>query len=109
MRVQGSMPEPIAIQGEEVAELRAYLLTQQQDIARLSAQLQELKSLVASQQQVLVYMGKDLEMNSLSPMTGGVASASGKRHRPAREKASMKDKTVPQKDLPKPKPPSLSL
>jgi uncharacterized coiled-coil protein SlyX len=105
--LQGPVPRPVAIQADEVSELRAYLLTQQQDIARLSAQLHELKSLVVSQQQVLVYIGKELEMNSLSAMPGGVASASGKRHRPARDKVSLKDKTVAQKNLPKPPPLSL--
>jgi NAD-specific glutamate dehydrogenase len=105
--VQGPTAKPVAIQADEVSELRTYLLTQQQDIARLSAQLHELKSLVVSQQQVLVYIGKELEMNSLSAMPGGVASASGKRHRPARDKVSLKDKTVVQKNLPKPPPLSL--
>ncbi len=91
----------VAVQPEEVAELRAYLLSQQQDIARLSAQIQELKSLVVSQQQVLVYLGKELEVSSLSPVTAGVASAPAKRNRPVRQSSGMKDKTVAQKDAPK--------
>ncbi len=91
---------PAAVQPEEVAELRAYLLSQQQDIARLSAQIQELKSLVVSQQQVLVYLGKELEIGSLSPMAAGVASAPAKRNRPVREKPGMKDKAVSRKDAP---------
>lgn len=90
------------VQPEEVAELRAYLLSQQQDIARLSAQIQELKSLVVSQQQVLVYLGRELEVSSLSPMTAGVASAPAKRNRRVRQKSGMKDKAGAQKDVPRP-------
>jgi hypothetical protein len=95
------------VQPDEVAELRSYLLTQQHDIARLSAQVQELKSLVVSQQQVLVYLGKELEISSLTSITTGVASASAKRNRPLREKPSVKDKAVVRKDQSKPS--SLSL
>lgn len=80
-----------AVQPDEIAELRAFLLTQQQDIARLSAQIHELKSLVVSQQQVLVYLGQELECNTLS-ITSGIASAPGKRNRPVRERSG-KDKT----------------
>lgn len=90
------------VQPEEVAELRAYLLSQQQDIARLSAQVQELKSLVISQQQVLIYLGRELEVSSLSSMAAGVASAPAKRNRPVRQKSGMKDKAVEQQDVPKP-------
>lgn len=93
---------PAGVQQEEVAELRAYLLSQQQDIARLSAQIQELKSLVVSQQQVLGYLGRELEVRSLPPLTMGVASAPAKRNRPVRQKSGMKDKAVAQKDVPNP-------
>lgn len=86
------------VQPEEVAELRAFLLAQQQDIARLSAQIQELKGLVVSQQQVLVYLGKELEAGSLSPLTGGVAAGAPKRGRPVRQKPMMKDRAVVQKE-----------
>ncbi len=99
---------PDGVQPEEVAELRAYLLSQQQDIARLSTQMQELKSLLVSQQQVLTYLGKELEIGSPSPMTGGVAFAAEKRNRTVRQKPVMKNKAVPQKDN-NPKRPSLSL
>jgi hypothetical protein len=94
--------ESAAVQPDEVAELRSYLLTQQHDIARLAAQVQELKSLVVSQQQVLVYLGKELEISSLTSITTGVASASGKRNRPLREKPAVKDKPVVRKDPSKP-------
>jgi hypothetical protein len=81
---------PAGAQREEINELRAYLLSQQQDIARLAEQVQELKSLVVSQQQVLVYLGKELEAGSMSRMTGSIASAVVKRNRPVRHKSVMK-------------------
>ncbi|MGQ0694461.1 MAG: hypothetical protein ACT4OL_02655 [Nitrospiraceae bacterium] len=87
---------PDSVQPEEVAEIRAYLLKQQQDIARLSAQIQELKSLVVSQQQVLIYLGRELEVSSLSSMAAGLGSAPTKRNRPVRQKSGMKDKAVAQ-------------
>lgn len=100
---QPARPFDAAVQPEEVAELRAYILSQQQDIARLSAQLQELKSMVVSQQQVLVYMGKELEA---APTMTGVASAPAKRNRAVREKPYAKEKAVPRQDVHNP---SLSL
>lgn len=99
-------PPPAAmldgVQQEEVAKLRAYLLSQQQDIARLSAQIQELKSLVVSQQQVLINFGRELEVSSLSSIAAGGASAAAKRNRPVRQKSGMKDKAGAQQDVPKP-------
>ena len=87
------------VQPEEVAELRAYLLSQQQDIARLAAQIQELKSLVISQKQILAYLGKELETGSLSKLAA-VASAVVKRNRPVRPKPVTKDKVVAPEDDP---------
>ncbi|HNA28101.1 MAG TPA: hypothetical protein PLI01_14940, partial [Nitrospira sp.] len=43
-------------------DLREQVATQQRQMEDLSAQLQDLRSLVTSQQQVLMYMGKDMEM-----------------------------------------------
>jgi hypothetical protein len=86
----------VSVQPDEIAELRAFLLAQQQDIARLSAQIHELKALVVSQQQVLVYLGQELESSPLVSATG-VASGPGKRNRPARDR-SAKEKPVPRKD-----------
>jgi hypothetical protein len=100
--VRSEVSASSAVQPDEVAELRSYLLTQQHDIARLSAQVQELKSLVVSQQQVLVYLGKELDISSLTSMTTGVASAPAKRNRPLREKPGVKDKAVVRKDQSKP-------
>lgn len=93
------------VQPEEVAELRAYILSQQHDIARLSAQVQELKSLLISQQQVLAYLGKDFEAAPTTARTG-VASAPAKRNRAGRDKPFAKETTVPRKDAQNP---SLSL
>jgi hypothetical protein len=98
----GSVLGP-SIQHEELAELRAYILAQQEDISRLSAHLQELKSLVVSQQQVLVYLGKELESTQTQlPTMTGVASAPAKRNRVVREKAVAKDKPIPRKGSHKP-------
>ena len=81
---------PLGAQLEEVAELRAFLLNQQQDIAHLAEQVQELKSLMVSQRQVLVYLGKELEAGSMSRMTGSIASDVAKRSRPVRRKPEVK-------------------
>src|SRR4029079_13757128 len=43
------------VQSEEVGELRSFLVGQQDEIARLTSHIQELTSLVSSQQQVLVH------------------------------------------------------
>jgi hypothetical protein len=96
-----------SIRHEELAKLRTYLLTQQEDISRLSAQLQELKSLVASQQQVLVYLGKELELAQAQvPTMTAVASAPAKRNRIVREKPVAKEKAILRKG---PQKPSLNL
>lgn len=89
---------PQAVQPEEVAELRSFLLRQQQDIARLSIHIQELKSLVVSQQQVLVYLGKELEVSHTQlPAQTAVAAAPPKRNRTVREKTPAKEKPTPRK------------
>ncbi len=46
----------------EVDQLREQVSTQQAQVEELSAQLQDLRALVTSQQQVLMYMGKDMEL-----------------------------------------------
>lgn len=104
--------KPVGHQVEEVAELRAYLLSQQQDIARLAEQVQELKSLVASQRQVLVYLGRELETNSQSRMTGSIASAVAKPERPVRQKVVVKTSEIKEKAVAQdknPMPSSLNL
>ncbi len=82
------------VRPEEVAELRAFLLGQQEDIARLSTQILELKSLVVSQQQVLVHLGKELEAGAFSAATSESIAASAKRNRVVRKKPILKDKPI---------------
>lgn len=93
---------------EEIAELRAYLLRQQQDIARLAEQVQELKSLVISQRQMLAYLGKEIEASSLSRMTGSIASAVAKPNRPVRQKAVVKTSEIKAKAVVQDNDPMLS-
>ena len=93
--LRSGLDQPL-VQPEEIAELRAFLLSQQQDIGRLSAQIQELKSLVVSQQQVLIHLGKELEAASQSPLIGRVAAGATRRNKPVRQKSVMKDKAVAQ-------------
>src|SRR6185437_8037230 len=57
---------PTLVQSEEVAALRSFLVGQQGEIARLTSHIQELTSLVSSQQQVLVHLGKELEAGAFS-------------------------------------------
>ncbi|MDK2742172.1 MAG: hypothetical protein NDI90_04600 [Nitrospira sp. BO4] len=92
--VTEQQPAPALVQPEEVAELRAFLLGQQEDIARLSTQIQELKSLVVSQQQVLVHLGKELEAGVFSAAAGESIAASAKRNRVVRKKPILKDKPI---------------
>ena len=77
---------PTLVQSEEVAELRSCLVGQQDEIARLTSHIQELTSLVTSQQQVLVHLGKELEAGTFSTMSNGTAAASVKRNRIGRKK-----------------------
>ena len=79
-------PAPTLVQSEEVAELRSCLVGQQDEIARLTSHIQELTSLVTSQQQVLVHLGKELEAGTFSTMSNGTAAASVKRNRIGRKK-----------------------
>ncbi|OQW33724.1 MAG: hypothetical protein A4E19_02415 [Nitrospira sp. SG-bin1] len=76
------------VQSEEVAELRACLVGQQDEIARLTSHIQELTSLVTSQQQVLVHLGKELEAGTFATMPTGTAAASVKRSRIVRKKTT---------------------
>ena len=81
---QGTRPE-------EVAALRSYLIGQQQDIASLTAQIRELKSLVTSQQQVIVHLGEELETGAFQTAPSRSASAAPRRDRIVREKPIAKD------------------
>lgn len=77
---------PTLVQSEEVAELRSFLVGQQDEIARLTSHIQELTSLVSSQQQVLVHLGEELEAGAFSTTSTGTAAASVKRSRIGRKK-----------------------
>ncbi len=84
--LQKQAQAPTLVQSEEVAELRAFLVGQQDEIARLTSHIQELTSLVSSQQQVLVHLGKELEAGAFSTTSTGTAAASVKRSRIGRKK-----------------------
>ena len=84
---------PTFVQSEEVAELRSFLVGQQDEIARLTSHIQELTSLVSSQQQVLVHLGKELEAGAFSTTSTGTAAASVRRSRIGRKKPT-EDETM---------------
>ena len=74
---------------EEVAALRTELIAQRLEVARLSAQLQELKSMVGSQQQVLMYLGQEMETQQVPILSAAaLASPPPKKPRVARAKSS---------------------
>lgn len=83
---------------EEVVALRVELLAHQQEVARLSVQLQELKSMVGSQQQVLVYLGQELEAQQLPmAMAAAQAAPSVKKARVMRAKSGGKELSASRK------------
>lgn len=83
---------------DEVIALRVELLAHQQEVARLSVQVQELKSMVGSQQQVLIYLGQELEAQQL-PMAMAAAQAvpSAKKTRVMRAKSGGKELSASRK------------
>jgi len=88
-------------QFQELADLKTAFLSQQQELAHVSAQLQELKALVVSQQQVLMFLGRELDTNQASSVTTA-ASSSAKRARVVRAKPGPKLKKPPHKGASKP-------
>lgn len=80
---------PTPVQSGEVADLRACLVGQQDEIARLTSHIQELTSLVSAQQQVLVHLGKELETGEFSATSNGTAAATVKRNRVGRKKPAV--------------------
>lgn len=95
---------PTLVQSEEVAELRSFLVGQQDEISRLTSHIQELTSLVTSQQQVLVHLGKELEAGSFSTVLTGTAAASVKRSRIGRKKPIVNEESVPPQEAEHPFP-----
>ncbi|TKS61784.1 MAG: hypothetical protein EWM72_00186 [Nitrospira sp.] len=92
-----------SIQHEELVELKNYILSQQKDISHLSAQLQELKSLIVFQQQVLVYFGKELESTQTQdPTMTAVVAAPAEQNRVVHEKPIVKEKGIPRKGVQNP-------
>ncbi|MCP9439005.1 MAG: hypothetical protein NNA20_10100 [Nitrospira sp.] len=88
-----------AVQPEEVAELRSYLLQQQQDIVRLVAQMQELKSLVLSQQRLIERLAQEVAHGSVSLTQTGRSSAVARPNRLGRQKpAGVEKATMTQND-----------
>jgi len=94
--LQQPSPVPALVQSEEVAEIRACMIGQQDEIARLTSHIQELTSLVTSQQEVLVHLGKELEAGTFSPVsTTSTAAASLKRNRIGRKKPTVSETPNP--------------
>lgn len=87
---------------EEIGELRTFLLRQQQDIVRLTAQIQELKAIVHAQQQVLLCFEKESEGASVSFREERVASAVTKGNTliRIRQQPVVKEKAMAEKDKP---------
>ncbi len=95
-RLPESMPVQAVISAprdrDEVVALRLELLAHQQEVARLSVQIQELKAMVGSQQQVLVYLGQELEAQPLPmAMAAAQAAPSAKKSRVMRAKSGGKE------------------
>lgn len=81
------VPEPVSL--EEVVALRTELIAQRLEVARLSLQLQELKSMVGSQQQVLMYLGQEMETQQMPiPAAAALAPPRPKKPRVARATSS---------------------
>lgn len=87
---------------EEIGELRTFLLRQQQDIVRLAAQIQDLKAIVHSQQQVLLCFEKESEMTPAPFREERVASAVTKGNTliRIRQKPVVIEKAMAEKDKP---------
>lgn len=73
----------------EVDQLREQVSTQQAQVEDLTAQLQDLRALVTSQQQVLMYMGKDMELAQPPALELSLVPA---RSLPYRDKKSSRDR-----------------
>lgn len=80
---------------DEVVALRSELAVYQREMIRLSAQVQDLRSLAGSQQQVLAYLGKEIE--ACQPSIASTAALSlppAKKARVARAKSVTRDQSA---------------
>lgn len=89
-----SMDGSSAVQPEEVAELRSYLLQQQEDIVRLVAQMQELKSLVRSQQRLIERLAQEVAHGSVLSNQAGRSAAVARPNRLGRQKPAGVEKAT---------------
>lgn len=83
--VESVEPAEQAASVEEIRMMRTELLVQRQELARLSAHVHELQALVASQQQVLMYVGQELEQLHVPVVA---AAAPPKKPRASRAKST---------------------
>lgn len=100
--LQKPAPVATAVPPDEVAKLRACLVGQQDEIARLTSHIQELTSLVTSQQQVLVHLGKEMEAGAFPTVSNGTAAATIKRSRVGRKKPAASEASTPSQDSDQP-------
>lgn len=92
--------EPVAESAtpDAVTALRGELAAHRQEVIRLSAQVQELKSLLGAQQQVLVHLGKELETQQMPvTMAAALASPPARKARVVRAKSGAKESSVSRK------------
>ena len=106
--LQQPSPVPTLVPSEEVTELRACMIRQQDEMARLTSHIQELTSLVTSQQEVLVHLGKELEAGTFSPVSTSTAAASLKRNRIGRKKPMASETSNSPQEHERPFPPQES-
>ncbi|MCP9455269.1 MAG: hypothetical protein NNA18_04055 [Nitrospira sp.] len=86
------------VQPEEVAELRVFLLQQQQDIVRLASQIQELRSLVMAQQRMIAQLTETTYPHAVSLRPGGPPAAQSPSGRQGRPKAPKAEKMAAAKN-----------
>jgi hypothetical protein len=83
---------------EEVHALRTQLTTHQDELIRVTAQMEELKALVSSQQQVLLHLGKELEATERNESPPEKLTI--RKTKPRGSKPSQSDKSESSEPLP---------
>jgi hypothetical protein len=83
---------------EEVHALRTQLTTHQDELIRVTAQMEELKALVSSQQQVLLHLGKELEATERNEIPSERLTI--RKTNPRGSKPSKSDKSESPESLP---------